>query len=188
MGQPSFNDDERRLFALLPCWMDLVLLIPKNILFISSLHRLQFTSPLVHLILLQSSIYTTKAMFELFEAKHHVVSDHCQVIVNLQESLLPSLSSSQQRSVSFSVELGSSLSEHGFILHKGAFRDALCLGYGWRPPLLPSNCVCNEPFTVEHALSYPRGGLPSIRHNELRDITVGLLSEVCHNVGIEPPL
>ena len=118
MGQPSFNDDERRLFALLPCWMDLVLLIPKNILFISSLHRLQFTSPLVHLILLQSSIYTTKAMFELFEAKHHVVSDHCQVIVNLQESLLPSLSSSQQRSVSFSVELGSSLSEHGFILHK----------------------------------------------------------------------
>ena len=80
------------------------------------------------------------------------------------------------------------LSEHGFVLHKGAFRDALCLRYGWRPPLLPSSCVCSEPFTVEHALSCPRGGLPSIRHNELRDITAGLLSEICHNVGIEPSL
>ena len=26
----------------------------------------------------------------------------------------------------------------------------------------------------------------SIRHNELRDITASLLTEVCHNVGIEP--
>lgn len=41
---------------------------------------------------------------------------------------------------------------------------------------------------MEHALSCPCGGLPSIRHNELRDITAGLLSEVCHNVAIEPPL
>ena len=41
---------------------------------------------------------------------------------------------------------------------------------------------------MEHALSCPCGGLPSIRHNELRDITAALLSEVCHNVGIEPPL
>ena len=73
-------------------------------------------------------------------------------------------------------------------MHKGAFRDALCFRYGWRPPLLPSSCACSEPFTVEHALSCPRGGLPSIRHNELRDITAKLLSEVCHNVGIEPSL
>ena len=36
--------------------------------------------------------------------------------------------------------------------------------------------------------SMPCGGLPSIRYNELRDITAGLLSEVCHHVGIEPPL
>ena len=41
-----------------------------------------------------------------------------------------------------------------------------------------------------HALicSGSRGGYPSIRHNELRDITAGFLSEVCHNVGTEPPL
>ena len=28
-----------------------------------------------------------------------------------------------------------------FALHKGAFRDAFCLRYGWRPSHLPSHCV-----------------------------------------------
>jgi hypothetical protein len=41
---------------------------------------------------------------------------------------------------------------------------------------------------VEHALSCSYGGFPSIRHNELRDITAELMSEVCHNVGAEPSL
>ena len=80
------------------------------------------------------------------------------------------------------------IEDHGFALHKGAFRDALCFRYGWRPPLLPSQCVCGAKFTIEHSLNCPRGGFPSIRHNEIRDITADLLSEVCHNVGIEPSL
>ena len=37
-------------------------------------------------------------------------------------------------------------------------------------------------------MSCSRGGFPSIRHNEIRDITADLLSEVCHNVGTEPCL
>ena len=48
---------------------------------------------------------------------------------------------------------------------------------------LPSHCVCGQHFTVEHALSCPRGGFPSIRHNEIRNITADLMSEVCHTVG-----
>ena len=102
------------------------------------------TSPLVHLVLQQSSTYSAAVTFEQYEAKHHIVSDHRQGITDLYESLLPSLSSSLQRSVCLSNEMGSSswltalpLSEHDFILHKGAFRDPLCLRYGWRPPLLP---------------------------------------------------
>ena len=31
-------------------------------------------------------------------------------------------------------------------------------------------------------------GLPSIRHNEIRDITASLMSEVCHAMGTEPCL
>ncbi len=32
------------------------------------------------------------------------------------------------------------------------------------------------------------GGFPTIRHNEIRDITASLLTEVCHNVATEPSL
>jgi hypothetical protein len=43
-------------------------------------------------------------------------------------------------------------------------------------------------FTVEYALSCPFGAFPTIRHNEVRNITAHLMSDVCHNVGIEPTL
>ena len=81
-----------------------------------------------------------------------------------------------------------SIAEHGFALHKGAFRDALCLRYGWCPSNLTTNCVSGKPFSVKHALNCACGGLPSIRYNEMRDITADLLTEVCHNVGTEPVL
>ena len=80
------------------------------------------------------------------------------------------------------------IAEHGFALHKRAFRDALCLRYGWHPGHLPTECVCGKQFTVDHALSCPCGGLPSLRHNEIRDVTADLLNEVCHNVCTEPEL
>ena len=32
------------------------------------------------------------------------------------------------------------------------------------------------------------GGLTFVRHNDLRDITAGLLSRVCSDVATEPPL
>ena len=33
-----------------------------------------------------------------------------------------------------------------------------------------------------------KGGFPSLRHNEISDITADLVSEVCHNVCTEPVL
>jgi hypothetical protein len=78
--------------------------------------------------------------------------------------------------------------EFGFTLHKGAFRDALALRYGWPPSNTPTSCACGASFTVEHALSCPKGGFPIIRHNEVRDLTANLMSEVCHDVRIEPDL
>ena len=66
------------------------------------------------------------------------------------------------------------------------FRDALCLRIGWQPVNLPQTCVCGKSFSVEHAFSCLCGGFPSIHHNEVRDLTVSLLSEVCCDVGVEP--
>ena len=114
-----------------------------------------------------------------------------QAAVELKDKLPNSL----QRAISLSIEKGSSswlstlpIAEHGFALHKCAFRDSLCLRYGWYPSNMPLHCTCGKQFSVEHALSCPHCGFPSIRHNELRDIAAELLSEVCHNVGTEPPL
>ena len=59
---------------------------------------------------------------------------------------------------------------------------------GYHLYYIPSTCTCGKSFTVEHALSCPLGGFPSIRHNEIRDLTVNLMAEVCHNVSIEPHL
>ena len=77
------------------------------------------------------------------------------------------------------LELGSSL-------HKGAFHDALCPQFGWQPPHMPSNCVCGKQQTVERALSCSHGGFPALRHNDI--ITARYISEVCHNVTVEPGL
>ena len=63
------------------------------------------------------------------------------------------------------------------VLHCIRVHDALCLRYGW---YLPLQCTCGKQFSVEHALSCFHGGSPTIRHNELRDVTAELLSEVCH--------
>ena len=80
------------------------------------------------------------------------------------------------------------LEEHKFVLHKTAFRDAIALRYGWTPSNIPSHCVCGQAFSIQHALSCPRGGYPSIQHNELMDITASLLKETCHGVATEPSL
>jgi len=53
---------------------------------------------------------------------------------------------------------------------------------------LPSNYVCGKSSTIEHALSYPNGAFPTIRHNDIRDLMAELMSEVCHDVSKEPYL
>ena len=110
---------------------------------------------------------------------------------NLQHNLPNPL----QRSIELSQEKGAStrltalpIDEHGFALHKAAFRDSLSLRYGWPLQNSPSHCSCGQPFSVEHALTCKTGGFPAVRHNEVRDITATLLTEVCHGVTTEPHL
>ena len=53
---------------------------------------------------------------------------------------------------------------------------------------MPQLCNCGTQFTVDHAMICHMGGFPTIHHNEIRDITASLLTEVCHNVATEPAL
>ena len=108
------------------------------------------------------------------------------------QNLLPG---SLQRAMDLAQERGASswlmslpIGELGFSLHKGAFRDALALRYGWSPLHTPTHCACGVSFSIQHALSCPKGGFPTLRHNEVRDFMATLLSEVCHDVCTEPHL
>ena len=75
--------------------------------------------------------------------------------------------------------------EHGFYLNKTAFCDAIHMRYGWKPETMPDKCVCGAQFIVEHGLTCPGSSFTFIWHNEIRDLTVNFLSEVCHCVQIE---
>ena len=75
-----------------------------------------------------------------------------------------------------------------FSLHKGAFHDALCLQYNWHSTHVPSHCVCGQAFNFDYALIFLTGGFPYLQHNELRDFTATLLTEVSTNTTTEPAL
>ena len=101
----------------------------------------------------------------------------------------------KQRTLKLASEKGSSiwltslpLDEFGFSLHKRAFSDAIALRYGWTLPNTPTQCDCGVSFSVDHSLSCPKGGFLTIRHNQLRNMTASLLTEVCHDVEIKPHL
>ena len=105
------------------------------------------------------------------------------------------MSNDQKKLLEVTSEVGASswlnaipLKRYGFHLDKQSFRDALYLRYGFPLPRLPQKCVCGKPFNEVHGLNCQRGGFTIIRHNEVRDLTAELLSEVCNDVSIEPSL
>lgn len=80
------------------------------------------------------------------------------------------------------------LKDLGYDLNKGEFRDALKLRYNWEVSDIPNWCVCGDIFEVNHAMTCINGGFVIQRHNEIRDLEAALLSTVCKDVEIEPPL
>ena len=100
-----------------------------------------------------------------------------------------------QRAMELAQEKGASvwlttlpLQEHNFALHKGQFRDAIALRYGWRPNGMAIKCACGMNNSVAHALSCTRGGYVIRRHDEIRDLTATLLRDVSKAVETEPSL
>ena len=60
------------------------------------------------------------------------------------------------------------------------FRDEIWMRYAIRLDNLPTKCVCSADYTYIHALQCSTGGFLTKRHNDLRDIIVGLaLSSLC---------
>ena len=155
----------------------------------------QVTKPLSDLILQQNPQYSFDTLEAQLIAKSNLQSSKRQQQATESSNLKSSLPASLRYSMSLAQESGASswlttlpIEEFGFALHKGAFRDALALRYGWCPAKVPSHYACGQPFSVSHAPSCHMGGYPSIRHNEIRDLTADLMSVVCHGVSTEPHL
>ena len=124
---------------------------------------------------------------------------HRKKITALNErlnSIKGDLSSEQQLLVDIAAEKGVSswltsrpAWQHGSILSKSDFRDALCIRYGHQLTGLPDSCVCGDALTTSHAFTCPAGGYPSARHDEIRDLLADVLCEAgLKDVETEPSL
>ena len=193
-GRPPCSKVERDLLSLPARLRGLGIVNPTN----QSKHAfdasVRLTGPLAALITSQ----------ELYQAVDQELSRSLKKTIRSEnrrrqdifaKDLYPHLTPDQKRSVDLTSQKGASswlialpLSEHGFFLNKGEFRDAICLRYNWEPKNTPTHCGCGNIYFMDHAMTCHTGGFPTHRHNEIRDIMATLLTDVCHNVSIEPLL
>ena len=194
-GKQAINDLERDWLALPIRHGGMGLIIPS--VFAQSQYNAscKITRPLVDCLLAGEKSIS----YKVFESQYKILDDYTKKKRNdSKEELMrvrEQLDTDKKRLLDIACERGASawlsalpLADQGFDLHKGSFRDSVCIRYGWQLQDLPSSCVCGSTFTVDHALSCPMGGFPTLRHNELRDLTASLLEEVCTNVSREPLL
>ncbi len=194
-NRPPPNDYERELFALPARHGGIGLIDPTSRSREENGASLKITSPLVEAILNQNPTYSCDIMSKQATGKRETHVQNRQKLEDRASILKASLPSSLNRVMALASEKGASswlttlpIEEYGFTLHKGAFYDALALRYDWDPSHTPTNCACGKIFSIDHAFTCPKGGFPILRHNEIRDLTANLLTEVCHDVSIEPPL
>ena len=69
-------------------------------------------------------------------------------------------------------------------------RNALSLRYMTDRMPLNTACTyhCGTLFLFDYVMVCPYGDFPIIRHNEVRDLTAKLLTEICHIVASVPSL
>ena len=194
-GLPPPNNKERDLLSLPTHLGGMGLLNPTSISQQEYNSSQEVTAPLVNCLINQLPEYTAEISIQQHLRKRDIHRRKRQITTNAAADLRANLPPHLKFAMDLAQEKGASswlnavpIKEYGFLLHKGAFRDAIALRYGRLPQHLPASCPCGKPFSVEHALSCPKGGFPTLRHNEIRDLTANLLSEVCHNVSTEPHL
>ena len=140
----------RELFAL-PCRHG-GLGIP-NLLFLASTqysNSLALSEPFIPLVLSQSDQIPSCVLEQQTKIKSSIHSQNRRISKDNSLTVREKLSPSLQRLFDIANEKGVSswltvipIKAHGFDLHKGDFRDSLCLRYGWNPPSLPSTSIFN---------------------------------------------
>ena len=146
-GQNQFGNEMHDLLALPARVGGLGLISPIKEAVSQFSTSVKVTTPLVKQILHQSKEYPSEAVQELLEIKNEIRQEKQTNLARMESSVFEPLSITLKKAKELASEKGSSscltslpIAEHGFCLHKGASRDALCLRYNWRPPRLPSHC------------------------------------------------
>ena len=80
------------------------------------------------------------------------------------------------------------ISDKGYDLNNYQFWDCVCLRYGWRLTNIPSTCSCGSKMDIQHAKSCKKGRFITGTHNNLRDLSAKLLTELCKDVDIKPQI
>ena len=191
----EINDDVRQLLALPTRLGGLGLINPIDQAAREYEASIAITQPLVTAIKSKENEYSQDIVSNQHMAKKEMKQRKQLQQEAIKEDMMTRLLSNMKKNVMMAQEKGKSawlnalpIREHGFALHKSDFRDALCLRYNWHPPRLPVQCACGHGFTINHAMDCHTGGFPSKRHNDVRDLTAKLLTEVCPGVAIEPTL
>ena len=194
-GRPPPNDLECALFDLPARLGGLGIRLPSKHAEREFQSSQLVTRPLKEAILNQEVSYSYEIVVEQSENRKCVSNQNRSRSKEAADTLYQQLPPTLQKAMELAREKGASswltvlpLNEHKFSLHRAAFLDAISLRYGWAPANLATTCVCGKAFTVDHALSCGRGGFPMIRHNEIRNLTAQLLTEVCSEVCLEPEL
>ena len=78
--------------------------------------------------------------------------------------------------------------QHGFALHKTDLTDALFYVMAGLHHTYHLTVFAAKPFQFLMLFSCPHGAFPILRHNDVRDRTAKLMSEVCHDIQVEPYL
>ncbi len=193
-GQAPCNDQVRRLLALPPRHGGLGIANPVMLTQTQHSASTIICKPLVEAILKQEGTPSEVRALQ-HQLKNEQRKRRRKEQADAAKSLTPELPQDLQRSILSASEKGASawlttlpVEQHGFALHKGAFRDALALRYGWPLQFCPATCACGARFEPEHMMICRQGGYLSLRHNELRDLTASLMAEVCIDVQVEPKL
>ena len=148
-GRTPPNNIECRLFAL-PAQHGLGIVSPSSLSDEYNWSQ-KVSAPLVSLILAQSFNYPPESYNDQLDLNKEIKKFSRGQWKLLLDQLKADLSSELLYSTQLAEEKGASnwltslpIQEHGFSLHKAAFRDALALRYGWRPNNLPSECICGK--------------------------------------------
>ena len=194
-GRDPPNNSIRDLLALPTHLGGMGLVNPTTLASVEYNASLCVAEPLKNAILEQDGLYSSQCWEAQMDAKKAVHNENRERTHNSSSALRQRAPPSLNRAINCVQEREASswltalpLEEFNLSLHKGAFRDAIALRYGWQPINIPSKCACGHSFTVEHALPCSMGGFPTLRHNEIWDFTANLMSEVCHDMCVEPRL